>query len=548
MTPGAPGNSLSLDPEALRAVATHLEGYGAHAAQILAELREAMAQQGECWGNDDPGEQFAKTYVPSAHQGAEGLHTLAENLDSLGKGVANAVDTVEQQDAINAAAVNNAASNVVSPTSAVTSPRTVTSSPAVNPQTTGPAATGTPASANPVRPGSPGKRATSSQPLSNRQPTTAQQPTAQQPASQQSSPRQASPQQPASEQPSSQQPTSRRPDGSPQPANRGAVTAGTNSGAPVSATPNRPARPGPTTATPWSKSSAPASSAAGPGTPAAPRGSAQPPRVSAPEEPDEHPRQPPRGQPGSGKGAKRRKSEAAGRSDESPNARIARELAERHGIEVMSFALPGVDEETVREFAAAVDDVLGKYPNIGLRGVGIADLGDAAAQTDWDDGARILLGLAAALDPAGYARSISAATEVGYLVRGCADRPVYSTIVREFGRVLDTAGGLRARRAAQKALITEYMRVVAPDYRLDPLGRTVAGYREWRGRFSGCCFPGGQFDAGSAVAEAFVETELHGQEAGAQAAALHRLLVAALPGPNPDMPSGGSPSGAPTER
>lgn len=548
MTSGGGGNSLSVDPEALRAVAARLAGFGDQAARILARLSDVMAQEGDCWGTDAPGEQFAKTYVSGAEQGTEGLRTLAGNLHSLGEGVANTVDTIEQQDAINAGGVNNAVADTVSPPPNVdSSPNAVPYSPAASgPQPPDSASTTTPPQSNSVRPSSSSRQPASpptgsaQQPAATRRPVSSQQP-ASQPASPQSESSRPQSQQPSGAQPTSQQPTSGRPPGNQQSANPAAAIAGKNGAPPVSAAPNRALRPNPAAsdATPWSKSAPPGSPPASPWSGSSSQGSSQQqPRPPSPEEPEEpHPRRP----TGTDK---KRKAEANKRSRESANARIARELAERHHIEVLGFTLPGVDEATVLEFAAAVDDVLGRHPNIGLRGVGIADLGDAAAQTEWDDGARIQLALAAAIDPAGYARTIAAATESGYLVRGCAERPVYSTVLREFGRVLDAAGGLRARAAAQKTLITEYVRVVAPDYHLDPLGRTVAGYREWRSQLSGCCFPDGQFDAGSAVAEAFVEAELHGEEASAQALSLHRLLVTSVPG---TAPSGWASPAVPAE-
>ncbi|MGF6887617.1 uncharacterized protein YukE [Nocardia sp. GAS34] len=518
MTSGSSGNSLSVDPEALRSVGTHLEGLGSQAKQILDRLTEVMAQQGNCWGTDQAGEQFAKTFEPSAHQDVEGLRTLASNLNQLGEGTVNLVDTYEQQDAVSTTEMARAVPEFAAPMT--TTPGTTAGPPAaVAAPSIGPIANRVAAQQN-----SPGS-------LVSGRPASVQQPA--RPV------RSATPpQQPVSRpQPSSQQPSSQQPSSAPQQAssNRGGTDRPPNTpGTRTPATPseaNRAAPPGSDAAgaSPWSKSDGSKNSAGTPwsdGGSGRPGGSsARPPRVSPPEDDESPPRRPP-GSPGA---EKKRRSSASARSDESPNARIARELAERHGIAVQGFTLPGVDEETVREFAAAVDDMLAKYPASGLRGVGIADLGGAAAQTEVDEGAFILLALAAALDPEGYARNIFAATESGHLVRGSEQRPVYSTIVREFGRVLDVATGLRARSAAQKTLITQYLRVVAPEYQRYSLGRITAGYRDWRGQLCGCCFLGGQFDAGSAVAEAFLETELHGEQAGEQAACLHRMLVAMAP-------------------
>ncbi|MEU1998871.1 hypothetical protein ABZ511_30930 [Nocardia gamkensis] len=255
-----------------------------------------------------------------------------------------------------------------------------------------------------------------------------------------------------------------------------------------------------------------------------------------------------------------RKDEKADRkvnaSGESVAARLARELAERHGVRAFGFDTPGVAVEVLTEIVAAVDDVLPRYPQIALRAIGIEELADGGtALLEWDspdaardfDGApdqhlpgaaetlptaRIVLALRAATDLRQLQQTVTTAEDAGLLAPGCARRPVYSSIVRELGRALDGAGRFRARDAARRALLTAYLPQLNPEDK-SSLNRTVSGFQEWRSRLSGHSFDRGRFQPAAALAEAFTDVVLNATQAAPPAQVLHRLLVTTANSPAP---------------
>ncbi len=214
----------------------------------------------------------------------------------------------------------------------------------------------------------------------------------------------------------------------------------------------------------------------------------------------------------------------------------AHALAARHGLRIVGFESSGVEKHTVDEIAAAVDGILGKYSFLDLGGIEITDLRDAAvSRVVWGravdegqepvTGAWILLDRVVVANPAVLGEKLAAAARSGDRVAGSRERPMYSTIVRDFGRILEAAAGPLVRQLAQRSLIMEYRRISGPWDRRDTLAAIVRGYREWRAQLGRACFAAGRFDARAAVVESFTEVELRGDRACGPAKVLHRLAV-----------------------
>ncbi|WP_174190203.1 hypothetical protein, partial [Nocardia barduliensis] len=188
-------------------------------------------------------------------------------------------------------------------------------------------------------------------------------------------------------------------------------------------------------------------------------------------------------------------------TDASEVSRIAREMSERHGLEIVGFDAADVDAQAVREIVSAIDDLLAKYP-IPLRGVELTDDPESRPRpnptTVVDRPAEVWLLLAkpAPHPPVG---ATTQQTRRIFRKRGPVERPVYSTVVREFARALDVAGGFRARQEALRTLINE------------SLLRGGSG--------------AGLLDPGRALVEGFTEVVLRGERAGASAKELHAALV-----------------------
>ncbi|WP_406230923.1 hypothetical protein [Nocardia sp. NBC_01009] len=190
--------------------------------------------------------------------------------------------------------------------------------------------------------------------------------------------------------------------------------------------------------------------------------------------------------------------------------RIAHEMAAKHDLEIIGFDTAGISEPTIREIAVAVDDMLAKYP-IPLRGIEITETRDGRpsrlVREQVSEGEQqgppanwIVLDRAAVANPIRAAGAVASATRTRAGRHDYDERPVYVTIVREFGRALDTAGNFRAHQEAQRTLITESLR-------------------------GGGSFGHGLLDPGTALVEGFTEVVLRGDRAGGVATALHGALV-----------------------
>ena len=221
---------------------------------------------------------------------------------------------------------------------------------------------------------------------------------------------------------------------------------------------------------------------------------------------------------------------------------ILRDLAARRDLEIIGFETAGIAEQTARDIAEAVETVLTEHPAI-LRGLEVTDAGPLSRAEDRSAGAVdpevnspqppepwIVLDVTATADPG----VLIGRDRVGHapVDRSLRQRPMHVTLLRELGHVLDLTGGLRARAEAQRALITEYLRISGAQD--DTLGRIVSGYKSWRAELGDYCFDDRAFSPGRALAAGFAAVQLDGSEAPAAAKTLHRLLVAmaraALPG------------------
>ncbi|UGT70991.1 hypothetical protein LTT66_13000 [Nocardia gipuzkoensis] len=555
--------SLRVDTDLLRALTPELAAIADAAQQELARLKDRLATEGECWGEDEPGRVFGDSYEPAAEKGITGFENLVHNLRGMSSSVADAGDALQDQDQNVGSQLRNqdpfGYDPVVGPsydqppwqTPEPLRPATApdVADPNSAPRATAPDQTPDPDAArpsdqpgyqsgggNPVVPGQPypGDYGPHSSPyLPDQQ------------ASPGATPTPSVPDRPA---PTSRStaPTGQKPP-SPTAATPSAATPSTANPPPAAATPkagapdpaaerrppeNRLSRPPAQSpwlrnapGTPWSRS-APGSS--GPG-------QVYPPRRKGPDPGAARPAQP-------GKDTKQRKPKPVSpepkrsRVRTDPDAVAAAEaLAARHNLRVVGFGDSGVAKHTVDEIAAAVDHILGKYPFVRPAGIEITDLPDGTvSRVVWertiDEGADpvvggwILLDRVTAANRVLLAEKVDAAIRSGERVAGSEERPMYSTIVRDLGRILEAGSGPHVRQSAHRSLIMEYRRVSGPWDRGDTLAGVVRGYREWRAQLIRACLSGG-FDPVAAVVEAFTEVELRGEAACGPAKVLHRMVV-----------------------
>ncbi|MCX4094941.1 hypothetical protein [Nocardia sp. alder85J] len=549
------GEQFSADLDVLRDQALGFDRVGAEVAASVQRLLTSLSAAGAPWGDDDGGKAFAASYLPEFQQVRTDLNTLAQIAQQTGADLRRLADNFENQDLVNRQTIGSQATTPrqilrspsgAVPNSAGNSPVTTTSAP--------PAAISTPTSeTNPTQTPGTGYRGTAMGGQQNA--SSAADPAAG--ASGSTAPGTGGP---GSGQPGSEQPGSGPDSTSPQAGADGADTGPTDSEAAAGIDPggvtsaaDRPA-PGTSATEPVSRTPRSATRAD-----ATAGGSAA---GNAPEHEQRSPGSSPRG-PG------RSAARPAGRSDrperqvsqsssarpgESLAARLARELAERHGVDAFGFETPGVADDVLIELAAAVDDVLSRYPAISLAAVGIDDLPDGEnTRLHWDSEspadpadlrarvfadtpaqpatpgpapARLTVATHAATDPERLREETAIAERAGLLAPGCARRPVYSSIVRELGTALDLAGGFRARTTASRQLLTACLPGLSPADR-ESLRRTVSGFREWRSQLRGRSFPNGRFDPATALPEAFTDVVLNGPLAAPPAVVLHDHLVEA---------------------
>ncbi|WP_227983571.1 hypothetical protein [Nocardia spumae] len=510
-------DEIRVDPDTLRQDGARLAELGDRVGHTYAELRRGLTVANGCWGDDDLGEAFAKDFTPHTDELLAGLRAMEESLRAAALQVANAAHEFESQDLGGADRIARPADDAPGPdpynrTGAQPSPDP-TSSPtpeagkpaaatvsapqgdrpaAQSPSGPGAAAQSTPGAA----PGAPGPSSSRSDPQSSNPSTRA--PDRQEDAKPGADPDRRS--RPAGVTPP---PTGRDVPRTPGADRSG--TSGRNSGS-----------TGAGRGTPWTGPASPTTRG-----PAAAEPNSSSPRSGAPSRPRKGDEQ-----------RKRDRRREPERADSRPGgspflAWLARALADRHGVAVTGFDLPGLQEPPVRQFAAAIDRVLTDYPMIGLDVVAVAEPDDDVDGVLWRRERRdcatvrsITLDRRIACPPEAEAETPESGTDFEASV-------VYTATVRELGVALSDAGGDVARRTAQHTLIAEYMRAAAGRY--TTLAELLRGYRQWRAGLSG---DSARFDTRRAVGAAFADVVLHRERAGAAAKALHAALVDAAPPPD----------------
>ncbi|MGW5517132.1 hypothetical protein [Nocardia africana] len=514
-------DELRLDPDALRQDGARLAELGDRVGRTYARLQHGLAAADGCWGDDDLGEAFARDFTPHADQLLAGLRAMQESLRGVAQQVANSAHDFESQDLHGASRIGRAANGAlgVEPDygTGAQPPSALAPAPTQGPQT--PSSATVSASRDSASTGrSPSASDLAGQPAPGRTPEASPGGlSASQNSPQSSNPSPQAPDRRGGAKPAGDPSRLARADGVSPPAGRDAPRGPDAATARPGPTPARDAAPatGARRQTPWNEPSTRPSRGS---TTADPQSSN--PRSGTPPRPA-------RGGEQRKRDRQRDREPSAGTTRVAPPlAWLARTLADRHGVTVVGFGLPGLQETPVRQFAAAIDRVLTDYPVIDLDVVAVGELGDDADSVLWRHESHgsaavrsITLDRRVAGDDSGTPES-----------EGASDDPaVYAATVRELGLALNSTGGDVARRAAQHTLIGEYMRTAAGRY--TTLAQLLRGYRQWRAELPGATGEAGEFDGRRAVGAAFADVVLHGRRASAPAKALHAALVDAAPPP-----------------
>ncbi|WP_280442730.1 hypothetical protein [Nocardia brasiliensis] len=539
---------LWIDPDGLRTNGAEFHNVGEQAQQTFEELRAALAREGRCWGDDEPGKAFEQNYLPDAERGLEALEQLAAALQTFGQQLNAAADSFEQQDQIGAHNIGTAPTTDDHAQIAGPIPATPTNAQPIDVRTT-PANTATPTS--PLDVGTHPNHAVrpdQSVPALLREPArTNRDPVATSGPGQQS---RTTPAAPPGQQSRTNAGAETRAD-SQAPASAIGPGAGTNPGTPpprnaallrssapsVTPPPSSPRTIGPSsTATPWASGARPAISAMPasrpPNTPWSngPQSGAQAPwqrgiaRSGESQRGKAGPHRPPPSEP--------RPTPRVISPRDKPIPHIQR-LIERHHLECAGFDTSGLVPALVQEFAAAVDTFLTYYPVIAPTRVVVDHLApnclvrvlrqstaDPRRPFTW----HLVLNVDVATQPARLATITNQMASAGSSVAGTAERPVFVATLRELGSALDIAGNHLARNVAQRALISEYL-LADTNYRRSRFTDVVRRYKRWRDQLCGHSFDNGCFNPPKALAWAFADVVVNGPRATEPAKVLHRLLV-----------------------
>ncbi|MEU2032206.1 hypothetical protein [Nocardia amamiensis] len=545
--------SLSVDLAQLRESAAELRQAAEDAERVANELKAALADEGEFWGDDEAGETFARTYEPGADRTLEGFDDLVADMRAMSSAMKDAADAFEAGDHYGGQNIRNPADDGIPDTNAPSRNRSAepipqatstgslstTDDPARPPGTSDRPANGDSARPQSDAPNDRGSVDPQQPPVSGQQPAeSGQQPTesGQPDDSTGNAPETESPDDKSGDQPPAAE------TGSPTTPGNGAERQGAPANTPTGKQAGPQTMPGgrndsgkPMADTPWARNRSGTPWAKAPNPSGAPANET-PPRVSPPRTPDRPPAgkkpEPAPERPGQ-KRAPKQAGVRARRATDAEAMRIARDMAARHNIEIVGFDAAGIAAATVQDIADAVDTVLPRMPAV-LRGIEIRDVtgplsaveNRSTAEKSGEVAPWIVLARTAVIEPRMLAGGFRATTG-----SRPPRRPMYAATLRELGAVVDLTGGFRAHREAQRALITEYVRIHGP--RGETLSRVVAGYKRWRAQLGDNCFEQGLFVPGRALAEGFAAVESSEDEANGPQKVLGRLLVvmsrAALP-------------------
>lgn len=225
---------------------------------------------------------------------------------------------------------------------------------------------------------------------------------------------------------------------------------------------------------------------------------------------------------------------------------VAQRLAARFGVDVVGFDSPGVDLEVAREYARAIDAMLTRFPYVDLQSVRIGKdrLGEPVYARTWPaqrpDGSLIInpdgsitteeinLNIDFATNPTGFAADVAADVATGFHCANSHLRPTYTTIVHEFGHVLDNQGGQAAQVGAGPEMFDYW-----DDHHGDPNDDIMVRYQKhgvWLQLLSGYSFlstepPKQHVNWVEALAEAFEDVETNGDNASEAAKAICAILI-----------------------
>lgn len=92
------GSGFTAEPDAVLRASTGLVSAADGLENALKTLQAALDAQGECWGGDDSGKEFAKDYVPGSQGAVDGFTNLVQGLRGMQRNVAQSMKALSGAD------------------------------------------------------------------------------------------------------------------------------------------------------------------------------------------------------------------------------------------------------------------------------------------------------------------------------------------------------------------------------------------------------------------------------------------------------------------
>ncbi|GAA0509961.1 uncharacterized protein YukE [Saccharopolyspora erythraea NRRL 2338] len=90
---------MRMQPEEIRSGGTKIGHAGEDCEKVHQTLKSGLDAEGQCWGNDEAGQEFAKSYVQAAKDVEEGIKKIAKALGDIKTNLHQTADDTEARDA-----------------------------------------------------------------------------------------------------------------------------------------------------------------------------------------------------------------------------------------------------------------------------------------------------------------------------------------------------------------------------------------------------------------------------------------------------------------
>ncbi|MER7015662.1 WXG100 family type VII secretion target [Saccharopolyspora sp. NPDC000359] len=107
-------DQMRMQPEEIRTGGKKIGDSGDDLDQVLTTLKSALDAEGECWGGDEAGQNFAKDYTQGRDSVFDSLQKVVKALGDIDDNLKATADDTESSDAGSAADIGRSGSGMPS--------------------------------------------------------------------------------------------------------------------------------------------------------------------------------------------------------------------------------------------------------------------------------------------------------------------------------------------------------------------------------------------------------------------------------------------------